>query len=203
MSDRHSAFASWGWMLFGGVLPAFAVLLLSGCSIVRSTVDEYRDWRDGQSSGTATNAPVIPPPPAPAVTDAVEYGALQWVYGGFNGSRAIQSGVVISDYRTSANRVDYRFARDLSAWGIDNPSSAAALVCAFVRMGDGTWRGGKFDWVSSNRTSRDLNHLGTRGQTGYKGWTLSGVPNPTRLAFVVVSKDGRWRSNVVDGEWSR
>jgi hypothetical protein len=71
------------------------------------------------------------------------------------------------------------------------------MCCVFFKQADGRWKGGKFDWVSSDRLSRGLGHC-----THYNGWTLSGVPNPAEAAYVIVGKNGR-RTNVIKGTWKR
>ena len=38
---------------------------------------------------------------------------------------------------------------------------------------------------------------------GYGGWSLANVPNPCPAAFVIISSDGKKRSNVLVGSWSR
>ena len=192
----------------GAAAALCAALLLCGCSTVRNAVDEYRDWRDSQ-----TNAPAVPPdaPDAPPSTpgtptqpdtpaaDEADYSAFTWAYGGFNGSRAALSEPRIAALRMNGmSGLSYRWAGpNLSAWGIAH-TDAAALACLFVRRADGSWVGGKFDWISTSRTNRDFKNLG-----GYQGWTLAGIPNPCRAAFVIVSADGRRRSNVIAAEWRR
>ena len=186
-------------------LAGAALLLLCGCSTIRDVVDEYRDWRDSQ-----TNAPAVPPdvPPATPGTptqpdtpaaDEADYSAFTWAYGGFNGSRAALDKPRIASLRMNGmSGLSYRWAGpNLSAWGLSH-TDAAALACLFVRRADGSWVGGKFDWISSSRTTRDFKNLG-----GYQGWTLAGIPNPCKAAFVIVSADGRRRSNVITADWRR
>ena len=191
--------------ILGAVLALIAAAMLSGCSTIRDVVDEYRDWRDSQ-----TNAPAVPPdvPPATPGTptqpdtpaaDEADYSAFTWAYGGFNGARAALDKPRIESLRMNGmSGLSYRWAGpNLSAWGIAH-TDAAALACLFLQRADGSWVGGKFDWISSSRTTRDFKNLG-----GYNGWTLAGIPNPCRAAFVIVSADGRRRSNVITADWRR
>ena len=211
MNDDHEY---WNGLAItvGAAAALCAALLLCGCSTIRDAVDEYRDWRDSQ-----TNAPAVPPavppgaPDAPPATpgtptqpdtpaaDEADYSAFSWAYGGFNGSRAALSEPRIASLRMNGmSGLSYRWAGpNLSAWGIAH-TDAAALACLFVQRADGSWVGGKFDWISSSRTTRDFKNLG-----GYNGWTLAGIPNPCRAAFVIVSADGRRRSNVITADWRR
>ena len=195
-------------IIAGAAAGLCAALLLCGCSTVRDAVNEYRDWRDSQ-----TNAPAVPPgapdaPPAPPETptqpdtpaaDEADYSVFSWQFGGFNGSRATLSEPRIASLRMNGmSGLSYRWAGpNLTAWGIAH-TDAAALACLFVQRADGRWVGGKFDWISSSRTTRDFKNLG-----GYQGWSLAGIPNPCRAAFVIVSADGRRRSNVIAADWRR
>jgi len=192
MSNDDHEYWSGLAILAGAAAALCAALLLCGCSTIRDAVDEYRDWRADQ-----TNAPAVPPG-APAADEA-EYDTFTWAYGGFDGSRA-----TLDKPRIAALRMDgmsglsYRWAGpNLSAWGIAH-TDAGALACLFVRRADGSWVGGKFDWISTSRTTRDFKNLG-----GYNGWSLAGIPNPCRAAFVIVSADGRRRSNVIAADWRR
>ena len=144
-----------------------------------------------QTSATSTGPSSIP--------DAMSFNALSWVYGGkpyAGGAR--QNGVQITGLRVSKNGLSFRYVRDLSAWGYSS-TALGGVACLFVRNERGRWVGGKFDWISSSRQSRDFANV----YGGYDGWTLAGVPNPCPVAFVIVSTDGRRRSNVLVGTWSR
>ena len=176
----------------GAAAALCAALLLCGCSTIRDAVRDWRDWRDSQ-----TNAPAAPP--ATPAADEAEYDTFTWAFGGFNGSRAALSEPRIASLRMNGmSGLSYRWAGpNLSVWGLGH-TDAGALACLFVRRSDGSWIGGKFDWISSSRTTRDFRNLG-----GYQGWTLAGIPNPCRAAFVIVSADGRRRSNVITADWRR
>ena len=184
--------------IVGAAAALCAALLLCGCSTVRAVADEYRDWRADQ-----TNAPAVPPDAPPATpdpaADEADYSTFSWAFGGFQGSRAALSEPRIESLRMNGmSGLSYRWAGpNLSAWGLGH-TDAGALACLFVQRADGRWVGGKFDWISTSRTTRDFKNLG-----GYQGWTLEGIPNPCRAAFVIVSADGRRRSNVITADWRR
>ena len=130
--------------------------------------------------------------------DAVSYGSLNWTYGGVkHASASFDSSVILSGLSFSSSSLSFTYVKDLSNWGLSF-GDAGALACLFVQKADGSWVGGKFDWISSSRTSRGLSHT-----SNYNGWTLAGVPNPCAAAFVIVSADGKKRSNVLAGTWSR
>ena len=181
-----------GAPILGAVLALIAAAMLSGCSTIRDAVRDWRDWRDSQ-----TNAPAAPP--ATPAADEAEYDTFTWAFGGFDGARATLDKPRIASLRMNGmSGLSYRWAGpDLSVWGLGH-TDAGALACLFVRRADGRWVGGKFDWFSTSRTTRDFKNL-----AGYQGWTITGIPNPTQAAFVIVSADGRRRSNVIIAEWRR
>lgn len=136
---------------------------------------------------------------APATPDAVPFGSLNFCFGGVNGSGAQISSAQIRGLRVSGDTLSYSWgAANLSAWGLSE-SDASALACLFVKKSDGAWVGGKFDWISTSRTSRILENV----FSGYCGWSLHGVPNPCEAAFVIISSDGRKRTNVISTTWRR
>lgn len=158
-------------------------------------------------SSTSTRTAAAPATSTPATStqsggstagDQVAFSSLRWSFGGVNGSGAVQSGVQIAGLSCTKNGMSFRYVKDLSAWGRAY-SHAGDYACLFVQKSDGSWVGGKFDWISSSRRTRGFENI--RG--GYNRWSLSGVPNPCKVAFVILNHDCRRRSNVIAGTWSR
>lgn len=131
--------------------------------------------------------------------DAAPFETFKWVYGGFHGDKARPREVAIADLKMKSDGMSFKWVQDLSQWGIANEDFTQALACLFVMNKDGEWVGGKFDWISSSRTTRDFKNI----YEGYNDWSLENVPNPCPAAFVVVSKDGGKRSNVIAAMWQR
>ena len=142
--------------------------------------------------------------PVPPPLDDVSFADFNWKYGGFRGGDALfagdaeGSGPVISKLKIDNRGLSFNYDSDLSAWGLAH-DDAGALACLFVLDNDGEWVGGKFDWISSSRNTRDFENI----HTGYEGWDLSNVPKFTVAAFVIVSRDGKKRSNVITSMWER
>lgn len=189
------------------VLALAAALALFGCE--HSDPEPGVSWNGAakpapapaasSSASSASSDPTTPSDPsAPVVGDAVPFSSLRWTFGGENGSRAVQSGVVISGLSCGKGGLSFCYVKNLSAWGRGN-GQIADYACFFVQKTDGSWVGGKFDWISSSRSSRDFKNV----YEGYAGWSLDGVPNPCNAAFVIVSGDCKRRSNVISGRWSR
>ena len=141
---------------------------------------------------------VLPDGTTTNVIDDVFFGELNWEYGGFKGGEAEFGGVLISGLRMARDGLGFNYVRDLSVWGLAH-GDADALACLFVCDNEGRWVGGKFDWISSSRNKRDFKNI----YSGYEGWLLRNVPNPCTAAFVIVSKDGKKRSNVISAMWER
>lgn len=137
--------------------------------------------------------------PAQSAGDAVSFGSLNWSYGGINGSGASKTSATIKNLSISGRTLSYSWGgTTLSSWGLSD-SNAGAFACLFVKNKSGAWVGGKFDWISTSRTTRDLENV----LHGYSGWSLANVPNPCQAAFVIVSSDRKKRTNVISCSWKR
>ncbi|MGI6158114.1 MAG: hypothetical protein ACOYH4_06570 [Saccharofermentanales bacterium] len=133
------------------------------------------------------------PPPADATTDDIPFSQLKWRYGGFSGAGAALDAPRISNLSIrGGNRIYYRWDVGLSAWGLSHSDPGAIAAIFFLR--DGEWIGGKFDWVSTSRADRELKHV-----ESYSSWPSAGIHLPWTgpVAYVVVSADGKRRSNVI------
>ena len=138
--------------------------------------------------------------------DEADYSSFNWDFGGFRGGDAVSfsskaeavGGPVIGDLKIGKEGLSFHYEEGLSSWGLED-TDASALACLFVLDNDGNWVGGKFDWISTSRHSRSFENV----YSGYNGWDLSNVPKTTTAAFVIVSKDGKKRSNVITAQWER
>lgn len=185
-------------------------LLLSQIGCESSADASGNIWATNPDSSTSTTVtpttPTPTPTPAPEgsvpgniASDAVPFGALNFCYGGANGSGAEYVPAEIHGLRMSRGSLSYSWgSKNLSSWGLSK-GDAGALCCLFVQKADGSWVGGKFDWISTSRTSRPLDNVFKH----YCGWSLQGVPNPCQAAFVIISKNGKKRSNVISTTWRR
>ncbi len=151
------------------------------------------------SATTASSSDSSPTVASEGAADAVPYGSLRWTYGGVSGGGARKTSASIGGLSMSKNNLSYRWTGDtLASWGLSN-SAIGAYACLFVQKSDGSWVGGKFDWISTSRQSRSFENI----YHGYEGWSLRGVPNPCQAAFVIISADGKKRTNVITANWSR
>lgn len=186
-----------------GLASIAVIAALSGITAGCENSDKTADvsWNGAKPASASVADPASPASssaPAAAAGDAVSFSSLSWSYGGFNGSGAAPSAVTLSGLNISGNGMSFTYVTDLSAWGMGG-GDIGAIAALFVKNSAGQWVGGKFDFISSSRTTRDFVNI----FDGYKGWSLSGVPNPCEAAFVIVKADGSKRSNVISGSWSR
>lgn len=195
-----------------------AAALLGGCASILDRIGEddiarldalAEEWIARLQERLETPAPETPAPetpdagtpdagtpadPAPAV-DQVDYALLKWRYGGETFGGAKLDSPRIAGLACNGRSVSYKWSVGMSGWGLSNGEAGA--VCAVFFLLDGQWIGGKFDWVSVSRTNRELKHV-----ESYSNWPSSGIKLPWRgrVAFVVISADGRRRSNVLVAE---
>lgn len=145
---------------------------------------------------TAPTAPQPEEPTAPGATvDAVDYASLRWSMGGFNGARAVRhDGVEIGGLNVGRDGMSYRWVRGgCEQLGAGSKGDADhTLACLFYLDASGKWQGGKFDWISTSRTTRDFKNI----HSGYNGWNAAEFDAATEFAFVIVGTGGR-RSNVI------
>lgn len=121
---------------------------------------------------------------------------LHYVYGGVNGESAIEDPMVRISNLTINGRSGMAYSWEngssLSAWGFgDNVSGAYA--CIFYLDSNGEWYGGKFDWISTSRRTRDFKNL----NSGYGGWNPEKFYAAKCYGFLILSHDGKKRSNFI------
>ena len=150
----------------------------------------------------ATEAPSEKPQEAPAsapeakpATNTAEKPAtvLEWAYGGVNGAKAQEdSRVQIENLSVAKSGMRYKWANgDLSAWGLSS-GDAGALACIFYRKGN-KWIGGKFDWISSSRLTRDFKNV----ECGYRGWNAAEFFAASEFCFCILESNAKRRSNII------
>ena len=119
---------------------------------------------------------------------------LDFRYGGFKGGKAVEDPATqISNLKISKSGLSYKWAKgDLGNWGLGK-TEAGALACVFYWDGK-KWVGGKFDWISTSRTTRGWENV----KSGYNGWDADAFFGAKRHAFCIVSKDGKKRTNLLE-----
>ena len=130
--------------------------------------------------------------------DEVPFSELHWSFGGVDGSRRIiSSSSRIRDLVISENGMRYSWVsggceKDL---GAESRTDANCLACVFYKEGK-FWRGGKFDWISTSRTSRDFKNI----FSGYRGWNSEAFEKSKEVCFVIISTKNNFRTNVIKSD---
>lgn len=141
-----------------------------------------------EEHGEGAQASSDSPPPASSPV-------LLFRYGGFDGSKAAEDPATqIGSLKVSSSTLSYKWVKgNLGNWGLAK-EDAGALACAFYQdPATDRWIGGKFEWVSTSRTSRGLNNI----RDGYGGWDPNAFFSAKKHAFCIVSADGRRRTNLI------
>lgn len=130
--------------------------------------------------------------------DAISTGRvkLNYTYGGFKGGNAVED----PDVKISGLKINGRSGMSYSwvggsslrFWGLSD-GDAGAIACIFYQNSNGDWIGGKFDWISTSRRTRDFVNL----NGGYGGWRPELFHSARKHGFCIVSRDGRKRSNFI------
>ena len=143
---------------------------------------------------TQQPAPAETPQTQPATAaDAVPFGDLEWCYGGYNGKNAQLADCRIASLKVSGNGLSYDWqSGGCEQLGASSAGDADCLACLFCRIG-GKWQGGKFDWISTSRRTRSFTNI----YEGYHGWDPDAIGKADAYAFVIVSRNGKARSNVI------
>lgn len=156
--------------------------------------DGHHSSSDAAAQTPTTTQPVAAPGGATAAaSDPLPPGAVRWCYGGFDGSRAQHDARCrISSLRVSPSGLSYKWnSGGCEAIGASGPLDISPVCALFFQSADGSWKGGKFDHISTSRTTRDWKNV----HGGYGGWNWGEASAARSFYFVIVSADGKKRSN--------
>lgn len=147
----------------------------------------------GDSSGVAesSSSPVVET--GVAETEPV---SMNFRYGGFKAKNPQEvAGCQIGSLKVGSDKMTYKWIKGgCEALGAkDKGDYSQTVACAFYEDG-GRWVGGKFDWISTSRTSRSFDNI----KSGYNGWDAAAFFGAKRHGFCIVSKDGKRRSNFIE-----
>lgn len=127
--------------------------------------------------------------------DEVDFSALDWCWGGFNGKKAeLVSGAQIGSLKVTGDGMSYKWVRG-GCEQLDKNCSHKdpCCTCALFCFVDGKWVGGKWEHISSDRTTRAFSNI----KDGYGGWDASALSKATEFAFVILDDGAKRRTNVI------
>ena len=183
-----------------GTPPDWTVAEISGTNAIHRAMGRVEvvapaaEPPEAVQDGEPAVAPVVAPVTPTASADAVDFASLEWAWGGFKGGSAkLAEGVEIGSLKVTADGMSYKWVRGgCEKLGATSREDADHTICALFCKLDGKWQGGKFDWISTSRLSRDFKNV----RDGYGGWRKDAIEAAEAYAFVICSKDGKRRSNV-------
>ena len=133
----------------------------------------------------------------PETQAAVEYASFKYQsFGNPNVSKCKEDpNVQIKNFKHGANGMSYQWASasKLETWGLTDPGNAGALAVAGYLGSDGVWRFAKFDWISSNRLTRDYANIKGR----YNGFDYNTYMAAPKRGFFIMKADGSRRTNII------
>ena len=125
----------------------------------------------------------------------MDYSLLDWRWGRFDGRKAVRApGAEIGSLKVTANGLSYKWlsggCEDLDrSCSHSNPCCTCALFCRV----NGTWIGGKFDHISTDRRTRDFANI----RSGHGGWIPAALSRADAFAFVILDDKAKRRTNVI------
>lgn len=128
----------------------------------------------------------------------------KWIYGGVNGSGFQCVGNLIGNLNATGNNMSYSWivseTEAVQLLGSKEKTEADLLACFFVTTTSGEVVGGKFEWISVSRKTRQFGNILVKK---YQGWSLANVPNPTKVYFCIANPKNGKRTNFIEGTWQR
>lgn len=142
---------------------------------------------------TPTPNPTPQPTPEPSEDD-VPYADLNFCWGGFKKNSKARIAARIKSLSVKSSGMSYGWkSGGCENLGAGSKTDAGATVaCLFCKI-NGKWQGGKFDWISTSRTTRDFKNI----QDGYNGWDKGAIGKASAYAFTIVSVKTDTRTNVI------
>lgn len=184
-----------------GTPPDWTVAEITGTNAVLRAMGKAQATEIAQGEGAATPTQAdepssgTQPSASPASSDAVDFASLEWAWGGFNGSNAkLTEGAEIGSLKVTADGMSYKWVKggceqlDKSC-SHSNPCCTCALFC----LVDGKWVGGKWEHISTDRTTRDFKNV----KKGYGGWDAFALGKATAYAFVILDDGAKKRTNII------
>ncbi len=142
----------------------------------------------------APDTPESAPEPEPEPSQTATTNKIAWRYGGVDGSKARETDAArIGSLKISQSGLSYKWEKGgCEQLGATSRSDCDhTLACAFWWDGS-QWVGGKFDWISTSRTTRDFKNI----DSGHRGWEPAKFRAAKRKAFCIMSANGKLRTNL-------
>ena len=188
------------WGNLAGALFCLAVIALIafGCEHPDKHYDPAQGGFVSSSSDAAAPTPTTTQPVAApggataAASDPLPPGKVAWFGTPKCGSAARVARAEIANLRVSPPGLSYKWVSGgCEALGASGAGDIGPICALGYQTAAGAWKIAKFDHISTSRTSRDYKNL----QEGYNGWNWGEVSTAKSFCFVILSADGKRRTN--------
>ena len=173
---------------------AFFAVFASGCEDGHHSSSDAAAPRVSNNSDSAAVVPGVSGTggATAAASDPLPPGAVSWFGTPKCGSAARVARAEIANLRVSPSGLSYKWVSGgCEALGASGAGDIGPICALGYQTASGAWKIAKFDHISTSRTSRDYKNL----QEGYNGWNWGEVSTAKSFCFVILSADGKRRTN--------
>lgn len=141
-----------------------------------------------------SDSPTTPTQPSNS-DDEINFSKLNFCWGGFNGTKAqLDANARISNLKITSSGMSYQW----KSGGCENLNTKCShsnpcCTCALFCLIDGKWLGGKWEHISTDRTTRGFENI----IKGYGGWDSNALNKANSYAFVIFDDGAKKRTNVI------
>jgi hypothetical protein len=171
------------------------MMMLAGCE---TATDTSFVPADTAATGTSTSTDTGSTTDGTTTTDTSSadgfaYSAVIWGGESYAGDQTVDMSLNSADVGGGYIRFDFNMN---NSWPLKDGNQAVA--CMFMKRADGSWYGGKWDWISNGGQSLKLTE---NIDDGYGAFASERPYSGQTVAFVWVSTDKRHRSNEAITTW--
>lgn len=132
-------------------------------------------FKSSVNTGGSTQEPAT-------TTDEVDYSTIAWAGAPKCNKAKIQDGVQIGKLVVKNGELAYQWIKG----GCENLGATSRSDCDYTQCNlgvkvNGQWEMRKFDWISTSRNTRGLEHC----ETGYNGFNIEAFNNATEYCFCI------------------
>lgn len=190
MAERPAGRFTW--------IPLIALCVALGCEAVDNLTDDEADQATDTAAASSTtttgdSTTTTTQTTGESPSGSFNYDSAQW--GGESFKNATSVDMTLSSAKISGSTIYFTYDMN-DSWPDEN--GAQAIACAFKQQSDGSWYGGKFDWIrSGGQSSKSTENI----VGGYGAWAGNQPSSGQLMAFVWVSIDGKHRSTTAYATW--
>ena len=184
-----------------------SLVICSGCKTLDKIAEVIKEHPSVTNDIPVVIVPPAPTPaPAPVPASGFVFENVKW--GGESFASSTTMDMTLKSARVDSKKIYFQLdfnnswpIKDGSKVGPDGKSyelDLQAVICMFMKRADGTWYGGKWDWIRKGGQTLKLRE---NIDDGYGAFANEKPTHGQTVAFVFVSIDKRHRSNEAITTW--